>query len=80
MFTRISEKHRENCSGEIRMLLREKLDIERDMCLERAHRLGRFDRRKTSFIIVAFRDFCNTLDILDAAPSLRGTGYGVVTF
>ena len=76
LFKGISEKRNENCFGEIRRVIRDELGIERDMYLERAHRLGRFDSRKTRPIIVAFRDFCDTLYILDAAPTLRGTGYG----
>ena len=77
LFKGIAEKRQENCFGEIRRVIRDDLGIDRDMYIERAHRLGRFDSRKTRPIIVAFRDFCDTLDILDAAPSLRGTGYGV---
>lgn len=73
----IPEERRENCFDEVRKFIREQLGIDRDMYLERAHRLGRFKSNKTRPIIVAFRDFCDTLEILDASPSLRDTGYGV---
>lgn len=77
LFKGIPEKRNENCFNEVRKLIVEELDIQRDMYLERAHRLGRFDNNKTRPIIVAFRDFCDTLDILDASPSLKGTTFGV---
>ena len=47
------------------------------MYLERAHRLGRFDRTKTRPIIVAFRDFCDVEDIIAGAPNLRGSNIGI---
>lgn len=77
LFKGIPEKRRENCFEEVRRVTREELGIERDMYLVRAHRLERFDSSKTRPIIVAFRDFCDTLEILGASPSLKGTGYGI---
>lgn len=77
LFKGISEKRSENCFDDVRCFIRDNLGIERDMYLERAHRLGRFVSGKTRPIIVAFRDFCDTLEILDASPSLRGSDYGV---
>ena len=77
LFKGIIEQRRENCFTEVRTLIHEDLRIDRDMCLERAHRLGRFDRSKTWPIIVAFRDFCDTQEILHASSNLRGTGYGI---
>ena len=77
LFKGISEQRRENCFTEARRFIREELGIDRDMYLERAHRLGRFDRNKTRPIIVAFRDFCDTEEILGASSLLRGTGYGI---
>ena len=73
----IPENRRENCFQEVRRIILEELGIERDMYLERAHRLGRFDSSKTRPIIVAFRDFCDTLEILNAASSLKDTPYSV---
>ncbi|MCG8047033.1 MAG: hypothetical protein N0E48_15590, partial [Candidatus Thiodiazotropha endolucinida] len=77
LFKGIPEKRQENCFNEVRKLIGEELGIQRDMYLERAHRLGRYNSNKTRPIIVAFRDFCDTLDILDASSSLKGTTYGV---
>lgn len=47
------------------------------MYLERAHRLGGFSANKTRPIIVAFRDFCDTEHIINQAPNLKGTEFGV---
>ena len=47
------------------------------MYLERAHRLGRFNINRTRPIIVAFRDFCDTEEILRATSVLKGSNYGV---
>ena len=77
LFKGISEQRRENCFAEARRFILEELGIDRDMYLERAHRLGRFDSTKTGPIIVAIRDFCDTQEILDASSTLRGTEYGI---
>ena len=77
LFKGISEQRRENCFTDVRSLTREELGIDRDVYLERAHRLGRFDRNKTRPIIVAFRDFCDTEEILGASSLLQGTGHGI---
>ena len=77
LFKGIPEQRRENCFTEVRRLIHEDLRIDRDMYLERAHRLGRFHSTKTRPIIVAFRDFCDTQEILDASSNLRGTGFGI---
>ena len=77
LFKGIPENRRENCFQEVRRIILEELGIERDMYLERAHRLGRFDSSKTRPIIVAFCDFCDTLEILNAASSLKDTRYSV---
>ena len=77
LFKGIPENKYENCFTEARRFIHEKLNIETDMYLERAHRLGRFDPSKTRPIIVAFRDFCDTEYILNGASCLRGTDQGV---
>lgn len=73
LFKRVPENKYENCFDEARKFIYEKLTISRNMYLERAHRLCRFNPFKTPPIIVAIRDFCNTELILDTASCLRDT-------
>ena len=77
LFKGIAEDRRENCFDKVRRFIREELNIERDLYLERAHRLGKYIHGKTRLIIVAFRDFYDIEEILGSAPNLRGTAYGV---
>ena len=77
LFKGIPEQGRENCFAEVRRFIQEELQIDKDFYLERAHRLGRFSSTKTCPIIVAFRDFYDTQEILDASSLLRGTEYGI---
>ena len=77
LFKGVPENKFENCFTEARIFIRDKLRIDQDMYLERAHRLGRFDPSKTRPIIVAFRDYCDTELILQEASNLRGTELGV---
>ena len=77
LFKGIPESRQENCFAEVREVIQRHLNIGRDMYLERAHRLGRFDRTKTRPIIVAFRDFCDVEDIIASASNLRGSNLGI---
>ena len=77
LFKGLQENRRENCFEVVRDFIRLHLRIDTDMYLERAHRLGRFSVNKTRPIIVAFRDFCDTEDILRATSVLKGSNYGV---
>ena len=77
LFKGIPENRRENCFEAVRNVIRDNLNIDRDMYLERAHRLGHFDNNKTRPIIVAFCDFYDVEDILNSAPNLRGSSLGV---
>ena len=77
LFNGVPENKFENCFTEARIFIRDRLRIDQDMYLERAHRLGRFDPSKTRPIIVAFRDYCDTELILQEASNLRGTELGV---
>ncbi|MEW8545267.1 MAG: hypothetical protein AB2693_17220, partial [Candidatus Thiodiazotropha sp.] len=77
LFKGIPENRRENCFELVRDFIRINLRIDTDMYLERAHRLVRFSVNKTRPIIVAFRDFCDTEDILRATTVLKGSNYGV---
>ena len=73
----IPEDRRENCFDLARHFISDELKIDRDMYLERAHRLGRFNLNKTRPIIVAFMDFCDVEEIVSASAQLRGKPYGV---
>ena len=77
LFKGIPEDRRENCFDLARHFISDELKIDRDMYLERAHRLGRFNLNKTRPIIVAFRDFCDVEEIVNASAQLRGKPYGV---
>lgn len=77
LFKGLPENRNENCFEEVRRFISEKLNIDNDMYLERAHRLGRYAFNKTRPIIVAFRDFCDTELILNGSSNLRGTNFGV---
>ena len=77
LFKGLLENRQENCFEEVRHFIHSKLNIDRDMYLERAHRLGHFNTAKTRPIIVAFRDFCDIDEILNASSQLKGTEFGV---
>ena len=77
MFKGIPEDRHENCFDAVRQFISSKLHIDRDMYLERAHRIGRFSVNRTRPIIVAFRDYCDTEDILNASNFLRDSSYGI---
>ncbi|MEW8547345.1 MAG: hypothetical protein AB2693_27875, partial [Candidatus Thiodiazotropha sp.] len=77
LFKGLPEDRRENCFEIVRDFIRHKLDIDRDMYLERAHRLGRYDQGKIRPIIVAFRDFCDVEDIIGNAKKLKDSNFGV---
>ena len=53
-----------------------RLNIDRDLYLERAHRLGRYDNSKIRPITVAFRDFCDVDEIMESASNLNSSSYG----
>ena len=70
----------ENCFEKVRDIIFNKLCIEDDMYLERAHRLGPRNighRNRPRPIIVAFRDYYDTELILEKAFRLKGSNYAV---
>ena len=77
LFKGIAENRRENCFEVVRDFIHGRLNIDRDMYLERAHRLGRYDNSKIRPIIVAFRDYCDVDEIMESASNLKGSSYGV---
>ena len=83
LFKRIREYGQvENCFDLVRDFIADNLNIQDNMYLERAHRLGSLkqNQSKPRPIIVAFRDYYDTEMILQAAPDLKKkqTNYSVV--
>ena len=77
LFKGIPDYRHENCFDAVRQFISSKLHIDRDMYLERAHRIGCFSVNRTRPIIVAFRDDCDTEDILNASNFQRDSSYGI---
>lgn len=75
--TERSEESDDACFVLIRDFLRVYLKIDRDLYIERAHRLGRPKIGVTRPIVVAFRDFQDTEDIMRNARSLKGTLFSI---
>ena len=82
IFWGLAESGRENCADNIMCFIERELGTNtHDMCIDRAHRLGRpssqgqGDRRRP--IIVRFRDYVDTDTILRQAYRLKGTRFGV---
>ena len=81
IFWEFVEIPNENCFAIIRGFIADRLDLDpQNMYLSRAHRLGprkigsRNPRRP---IIVNFRDFCDTVMIMEKAHMLRNTSFSV---
>ena len=85
IFWGITEKTGQECQEIIYNFMANELDIDtREMCIERAHRLGsqnsNINRSKADPkrpIIVRFRDYTATDTIMDNAYMLKGTPFGV---
>lgn len=77
IFRGLREVDTENCFNMIRDFLYYQLEIDDDMYLERAHRLGRKAYGKDRPVIVAFRDFIDTDNIMQNAYKLKNTSYGI---
>ena len=74
LFRGIPESRDEDCKRVVLNILEDKLGVDELPVIERAHRLGRFNRlRGPRPIIVAFTFFSDTEDIISMARSLRGT-------
>lgn len=74
------DQQNENCFEKVRDFIYNKLCIDEDMYLERAHRLGVMNigrRNKLRPIIVSFRDYYDTELILEQAFRLKGSPYAV---
>ena len=77
LFSGFTEERDENCVIQISNFLRESLGIQSEVCIDRAHRLGRFKRDQHRQIIIAFRDFSDVQLILSKAYKLKGSKYSI---
>ena len=77
LFNGFAEERDESCATKICAFLRESLNINDAISVDRAHRLGRSRRGTDRPIIVAFRDYQDTQLILSSANKLKGTHYSV---
>lgn len=73
----VSQSLEEKTAGKIQSFLRETLGILTEICIDRTHRvpLGAFKPGITRPIIVAFRDFTATQEIISNAYKLKNTTY-----
>ena len=77
LFSGFREERDENCVMQISDFLRQSLDIQSEVCIDRAHRLSRFKRDQHRHVIVAFRDFGDVQLILSKAYKLKGSKYSI---
>ena len=80
IFWGIPERQMESKEGTIPLVMHfigVDLGIERDMYIERAHRMGRFKPGVCRPVIAAFRDYQDTEDIMSNARKLKGTNLRV---
>ena len=77
LFICFREERDENCTSKICNFIMDKLKIVADVCIDRAHRLGRYKHGSNRPIIVAFRDFTDTQSILSSANKLKDTNYSI---
>lgn len=72
-----SEEGSEDCSRKIATFLSQKLDIQQNVVIDKAHRLGRFKPGRNRAIIVAFRDFSDIQLVLSRAYTLRNSVFNI---
>ena len=79
IFHGLAESRRENCAALICQFLKDNFDIDVDVtAINRIHRLGRFvDGGKRRPIIVAFKDYQLTENIIRQGLNLKNTGFSV---
>ena len=77
IFRGIAESKGESCSIVILDFLKNNLLIEDEICIDRAHRLGKYPTGQTRAIIVAFRDYTSIELILSSTRRLSNTPYGI---
>lgn len=77
IFSGFSEARDEDCAQKLQHFIKEKLKVTSTICIDRAHRLGRYSRGKERGIIAAFRDHTDTELILSSAHHLAGSSYSI---
>ena len=82
IFRGIPETMGEDPIGKIKSLLCEQLELDSEIFIQRAHRIGRTERRwgpniKHRPIIANFRDYHDVEQIISNAYKLRGSGIGI---
>ena len=71
------ESERENwevTEEKVRSLFREQLNISEDIEIDRAHRVGRWDKNKPRTVILRCHSYKQKVEIQRAAKKLKGTG------
>ena len=76
IFNGLGEARDENCTLVIKRFLQERLGLS-DLMIERAHRLGRFNRSRSRPIIVSFIESSTIQSILSNAYKLKGSPYSI---
>ncbi len=80
LFDGLAEAKDENCKTKILNLIKTNLEIEKDIMIQRCHRLGQPQNERTRPIIVKFVIFEDIQDILKNAYKLKGTKLYVRNF
>jgi len=78
LFHNLPEEKEENCEQKVLKFIKEKLNIEeREVRLQRAHRIGPFNPSKTRPIVAKFSDYPVRENVRRAARKLKGTNFGI---
>lgn len=77
IFEGFAERKAENCAEQVQNFLKDYLNFDWPISIERAYRLGAFQRGKTRAIIVTFANFSDVQEILRNAYLLQGHGYSI---
>lgn len=77
IFLGFKETRTENCMQTIENMLRDTLDIEWPVHIERAYRLGAFNRGRTRAILVTFQNSADVQLVISKAHLLKDTPFSV---
>ncbi|KAH3849770.1 hypothetical protein DPMN_092174 [Dreissena polymorpha] len=78
LFHNLPEEKEVNCEQKVLKFIKEKLNIEeREVRLQRAHRIGPFNHSKTRPIVAKFSDYPVQENVRRAARKLKGTNFGI---
>jgi hypothetical protein len=75
IFEGFAERKTENCAERVQNFLKDYLNFDWPISIERAYRLGPFQRGKTRIIIVTFANISDVQEILRNAYLLQGHEY-----